>query len=139
MFTDRATMSETSAKSVTRTVFVIDDDPMIRRALERLLRSAGYDVETFGSAEEFLARDPRPVEGTVLLDVRMQKMSGPALQAQLSKIGHRLSIFFITADDDPRTRAAALAAGARGWFAKPLDGEALLAALRPADANAASM
>ena len=131
-------MRETSVDNRTRKVFVIDDDPMIRRALERLLRSAGYEVETFGSAEAFLAREPLPMEGTVLLDVRMSKMNGPALQQHLAATDHHLSIYFITADDDPRTRAAALAAGARGWFPKPLDGEALLAALRPADASAAS-
>jgi FixJ family two-component response regulator len=111
------------------TVFVIDDDVMVCKALERLLRSAGYGVETFTSAESFLARYPRHVSGALILDVSMPAMSGPELQARLSAMDSDLHILFISAIDDARVRDAVLAAGARHWFTKPLDGEALLAAL----------
>ena len=111
------------------TVFVIDDDVMVCKALERLLRSAGYVVETFTSAESFLARRPRPLSGALILDVSMPVMSGPELQARLAAMHSELRILFITAIDDARVRDAALAAGARHWFTKPLDDEALLAAL----------
>lgn len=111
------------------TVFVIDDDVMVCKALERLLRSAGYDVETFTSAEAFLAREPRPASGALILDVSMPVMSGPELQARLAATHSELRILFISAIDDARVRDAVLAAGARHWFTKPLDDEALLAAL----------
>jgi FixJ family two-component response regulator len=110
-------------------VFVVDDDPTICRALERLLRSAGHIVETFHSAEAFLERSPRPANGSLILDVRMPGMSGIELQRHLLAEGFRPRIFFLSSVDDPRTRSAALSDGALAWFSKPLDAEALLAAL----------
>ena len=110
-------------------VFVVDDDPTICRALERLLRSAGHVVETFGSAEAFLERSPRPASGALILDVRMPGMSGIELQRHLVAQGFRPRILFLSSVDDPRTRSTALAEGALAWFSKPLDAEALLAAL----------
>jgi FixJ family two-component response regulator len=111
------------------TIFIVDDDAMVRRALARFLRSAGHSVETFGSAEAFLARDPAPERGFLLLDVSMPKKSGPELQAELRARGSALDVHFMSALDDALTRERVLAAGARAWFAKPIDGEALLAAL----------
>lgn len=110
-------------------VYVVDDDTTIQRALERLLRSAGHAVETFGSAEAFLARAELPARGTLLLDVRMPGMSGPELQAHLLDQGYDPRIFFISSVDDEHVKDAALSAGALGWFSKPLDGAALLAAI----------
>lgn len=110
-------------------VFVVDDDPTIRRALERLLRSAGHAVETFASAKEFLARSPRPTAGALILDARMPGMSGLDLQRRLALERCRLPIFFLSSVDDARTRATAIAEGALAWFSKPLDAEVLLAAL----------
>lgn len=123
------TMDSQVRKSLEPTVFVVDDDVTICRALERLLRSAGHAVETFTSAEAFLERRPVPEEGALVLDVHMPAISGPELQAQLAARGSKLRIFFISALDDGPTRAGVIAAGARGWFTKPLDGESLLAAL----------
>lgn len=111
------------------TVFVVDDDATICRALERLLCSAGHAVETFTSPEAFLARRPLPLEGVLIVDVRMPAISGPTLQRRLIAAGSNLAIYFISAVDDAPTREGVLAAGARGWFTKPLDGESLLAAL----------
>lgn len=110
-------------------VFIVDDDPTVCRALARLLRSAGHLVETFGSAQAFLARDPLPEHGTLILDVCMPGTSGPELQAELCARGSGLSIHFMSALDDAHVRDHVLAAGARSWFTKPIDGEALLALL----------
>jgi CheY-like chemotaxis protein len=122
-------MSPPSDREARTTVFVIDDDATVCKALERLLRSAGFDVETFTSAEDFLERDPRPASGALILDVSMPGMSGPELQARLAALDSDLRIVFITAIDDERVRNAVLAAGAQHWFTKPIDDAALLAAL----------
>jgi FixJ family two-component response regulator len=110
-------------------VFVVDDDAAVCRALERLFRSAGHRVETFTSPEAFLARRPWPMSGAVLLDVRMPGVSGPEVQRRLAARGSDLAVYFVSAEEDRPTREYVLAAGARGWFRKPLDGESLLAAL----------
>jgi FixJ family two-component response regulator len=110
-------------------VFVVDDDETICRALERLLRSAGHSVETYTSAEQLLARSPLPEGSALVLDVRMPEISGPRLMQELAERHSSLRIFFITADDDVSIRKSVLAAGACGWFTKPVDGESLLAAI----------
>ena len=109
-------------------VFIVEDDAMVARALARFLRSAGHAVETFASASEFLARQPEPQQGLLLLDVCMPGTSGPELQALLRSRRSALQIHFMSALDDKLVRESVLAAGARSWFAKPIDGEALLAA-----------
>lgn len=110
-------------------VFIVDDDATVSRALARFLRSAGYEVETFASAGAFLARDPQPQSGALLLDVSMPGMSGPELHERLRECGSPLAVHFMSALDDARVRDLQLAAGARAWFQKPIDGELLLAAL----------
>ena len=105
-------------------VFVVDDDATICRALERLLRSAGRAVESFPSAEAFLARTPAPNTGWLLVDVCMPQMSGPELQARLTARGSVLQVIFMSALDDQHVRASVLSAGARRFFSKPVDGEA---------------
>jgi FixJ family two-component response regulator len=116
-------------RSLDPKVFVVDDDVTICRALERLFRSAGHAVEVYTSPEEFLERAHVPEESIVILDVRMPAISGPEVMARLAARGATSKIFFVTADDDAIVRSSVLAAGACGWFTKPLDGEALLAAV----------
>lgn len=116
-----------SAQSTT--VYIVDDDPTVSRALARLLRSAGHQVETFDSARAFLARNPAPQRGFLLLDVCMPSTSGPELQAELLARGSELEVHFMSALDDAHVRERVLAAGARAWFTKPIDGEALLEAV----------
>jgi FixJ family two-component response regulator len=110
-------------------VFIVDDDAMVRRALARFLRAAGLEVETFGSARAFLARDPQARSGFLLLDVSMPDMSGPELHARLRECGSQLAVHFMSALDDARLRERELAAGARAWFQKPIDGAFLLDAI----------
>jgi len=111
---------------------------MVRRALARFLRSAGHEVETFGSASAFLARDPRAQSGFLLLDVSMPDMSGPELHARLRECGSQLAVHFMSALDDAHVRERELAAGARAWFEKPIDGEFLLEAIARVPRRASS-
>jgi FixJ family two-component response regulator len=111
-----------------RTLFVVDDDPAIRRALARLARAVGYGAETFGSAEEFLA-DPPPMRdrpGCILLDVSLPGLSGPQLHQRLRHDGWDVPVIYVTAHDDPATRAAIGDTDAAATFAKPIEVAALL-------------
>ncbi len=111
-------------------VFVVDDDPSARRGLARLLRTAGHDVRDFASANEFLdALDPQ-VSGCLVLDARMPGLSGEELHQELKGRGVELPIIVVTADDDPEARQRALRMRAAGFFRKPVDGTALLDAIR---------
>jgi FixJ family two-component response regulator len=111
-----------------RTLFVIDDDPAIRRALARLARAVGYGAETFGSAEEFLADPPSRggQPGCILLDVSLPGLSGPQLHHRLRHEGWDVPVIYVTAHDDPVTREAIAETDAAATFAKPIEVAALL-------------
>jgi FixJ family two-component response regulator len=126
---NRSPMKAANQRPQGQTVFIVDDDAMVSRALARLLRSAGYEVETFSSGKAFLAREPAPATGFLLLDVSMPGMSGPELQERLLAQGSRLRVHLMSALDDAHVRERALATGARAWFNKPVDTDALLAAV----------
>lgn len=113
-------------------VHVVDDDVSICRALERLLKSAGYDVITHASATEFLEARRSSAPSCLVLDIRMPAVDGITLQRQLVREGAAIPTIFITAHDDPKTRAEALQAGASAYLTKPFDDEALLGAIRQA-------
>ena len=83
------------------TVYVVDDDDSIRRALKRLLRSVGYHALTFASAEEFLEFAPEPGEGCIVLDIRLSGMTGFDLQEKLASRGPKYPVIFMTAHDNP--------------------------------------
>ncbi len=112
------------------TVFVVDDDPLVRDALRWLLKSANMPVETYGSAEEFLDAADVPRRGCLLLDVGMPGMSGPGLQQELAARGVSLPIIFITAFDDVRLAVRVGRAGAADFIVKPYDDQALLQRIR---------
>jgi FixJ family two-component response regulator len=114
------------------TVFVVDDDLSVRRGLERLLRSAGYTVETFGSALDFLERGGVDDGGCLVLDIRMPGLSGFDLQQTLVARGSLLPIIFITGHGDIPMAVRAIKAGAADFLTKPFDDTALLAAVRQA-------
>jgi FixJ family two-component response regulator len=114
-------------------VFVVDDDPAVRTALARLLRTAGFAADSFASVEEFLARaEPGDRLGCLLLDLRMPGQSGLDLQHTLpAKFAH-LPIVFLTAHADPDSCECAMNAGAIDFLRKPTSEQALLDAVREA-------
>jgi len=114
------------------TVYVVDDDPSVRKALRRLMRSAGFEVLAFDSAEEFLEFSRCGAPGCVVVDVQMPGMNGLDLQDQLTHAGSKLPLVFITAYEDDHVRARALSAGAIEFLQKPFDDKALINAIHSA-------
>lgn len=113
-------------------VFVVDDDPSVRKSLSRLVASAGYRVETFASAREFLDRERYAGACCLVLDVRMPGLTGLGLQQALAGAGHRMSIVFITGHGDVGTSVRAMKGGAVDFLSKPFDGKELLEAIERA-------
>jgi two-component system, LuxR family, response regulator FixJ len=113
-------------------VFLVDDDAAVRKALDRLLRGAGYATEICASAEEYLARDPVELPACLLLDVRLAGMSGLDLQRAIRGTPRSLPIVFITGHGNEAERAQALAQGAIDVLDKPLDHDVLLDAIERA-------
>jgi FixJ family two-component response regulator len=111
---------------------IVDDDVSLLRALQRLLRAAGFAVETFRSAEEFLPSARRAGLRCLVLDVHLGGMSGFDLQRQLAGLGEPLPVIFITAHDDAETRERARRAGAVAYLPKPFDEKALVEAIHRA-------
>jgi FixJ family two-component response regulator len=107
-------------------VMIVDDDDSIRRAVRRLMKSFGFAVETFASAEEFLDSDRLNKTSCLILDVHMPGMSGLELQERLVASNRAIPIIFITAFTDDRARVRALKSGAVGYLAKPFADEELL-------------
>lgn len=114
------------------TVFVIDDDVSVREALESLIRSAGLRVETFSSAEEFLAQRRADEASCLVLDVRLPDLSGIDLQKRMAKLNLDIPIIFITGHGDIPTTVRAMKAGALEFLTKPFAEDELLAAIRHA-------
>jgi len=112
-------------------VFVVDDDPSVRRSTERLLRSAGLKVQTFSSAREFLHHQPEG-PSCLVLDVRMPGLSGMDLQRELAQSGINIPIIFITAHGDIPTTVRAMKAGAVEFLTKPFRGRSLMDAVHAA-------
>jgi FixJ family two-component response regulator len=111
------------------TVIVVDDDVSVRRGLERLLRSADYRAETYGSADEFLARPPIAGPCCLVLDVRMPGKGGLDLYQELVSRGEHFPAIFITGHGDIATVVRAMKAGAVDFLAKPFDDRQLLDAV----------
>jgi two-component system, LuxR family, response regulator FixJ len=110
-------------------IAIVDDDASVRRSLQRLARSAGYTVETFASAHDYLEWLPRGRAACLVLDVHMNEMSGFDLRDQLA-----VPIIFITAHDDAATLERMEKSGAAGHLQKPFDEHAVLGAIRRAGA-----
>jgi len=113
-------------------VVVVDDDASVRRGLERLLRSAGYAVETFASARAFLDRGDYARASCLVLDVRMPGQSGLDLQEVLVTAGYDIPILFITGHGDVAMAVQAIKAGAVDFLAKPFDDGMFLEAVQQA-------
>jgi FixJ family two-component response regulator len=116
----------------TRFVAIVDDDDLIRGALQGLLKSAGLSARTFASAEAFLHSGDQHHSGCLIADIRMPGMSGLELQARLKDDNISIPTIFITAHGDSRMRMQALRAGAVEFLAKPFDDEVLLDSVRAA-------
>ena len=119
-------------------VSVVDDDPSVRRSLARLVKGAGYRVEAYASAQEYLARPPEEGPACLLLDVRMPGLTGLDLQETLAIAAHSTSIVFITGYRDVRASVKAMKAGAVDFLTKPVDDEELLGAVERAVARASA-
>jgi FixJ family two-component response regulator len=116
-------------------VFLVDDDPSVRKSLARLVQTAGYEVEPFASVREFLARAPYDGPCCLVLDVRMPGLTGLDLQEALRVAGQRLAIVFVTGHRDVPASVKAMKAGAVDFLTKPVDAETLLGAIRQAVAR----
>ena len=110
-------------------ISVVDDDRSVRRALRRLIQSAGYLVETFASGPEFLRSTPSPRTACLVLDIYLEGMTGFELQEQLAANRVAIPIIFMTAHDDAATRERIRRSGAAGYLGKPFDGQTLLDAI----------
>jgi FixJ family two-component response regulator len=113
-------------------VSIVDDDESVREALCGLLRSVGFAVNAFASAEEFLSSDQLGSADCLVLDVRMPGMSGIELQHQLIASNYEIPVILITAYEDERVRAQALRGGAGAVLIKPFSEDALLNAIHSA-------
>ena len=111
-------------------VHIVDDDKSFRKAIERHLRYAGYEVETYASAQHLLDRLPSESEpGCILLDVRLPGLTGPELQVRLRELGSTMPIIFMTGYPDIRTTVKTVKAGAEDFLTKPIPSDQLLQAV----------
>ena len=116
-------------------VAIVDDDDLMRSALQGMLKSVGLRSRAFASAEEFLASGLQRQTACLIADIRMPGMSGLELQARLNAEHCRIPTIFITAHGDTRMRMQALRAGAVDFMAKPFDDAVLIESVRAALEN----
>jgi FixJ family two-component response regulator len=114
------------------TVFLIDDDAPVRKALERLIRAAGYDVTSLADGPAYMALPSPSAPACLVLDIRMPGMTGFDLQAAIFGTMRAVPIVFITGHGDEDVRTQALATGAVDVLFKPIDESALLRAIERA-------
>lgn len=110
-------------------VAVVDDDPSVRRALQRILKVMGVSVEGYGSGDDFLASLRRQQPDCVVLDLHMPGMSGLEVQEQLNHLDVRLPVIIVTGHHEPGMRRRCMLAGASGYLRKPIDSELLRRAI----------
>jgi FixJ family two-component response regulator len=112
-----------------QSIFIIDDDESVRRALRRLVRSVGWEAETFATAEDFLQWSGPPTPACLILDMHLPGLSGLELQERLHAEGRPVPVVFITAYADEQMREAALRVGAIAFLEKPFEEQSLLTAV----------
>jgi RNA polymerase sigma factor (sigma-70 family) len=113
-------------------IFVVDDDPSIRRAIKRLVESVGLQVELFGTAQEFLQSQRQDVPGCLVLDIRLPGISGLDFQRELAEAKNNIPIIFISAHGDVPMAVRAMKAGAVEFLTKPFRDQDLLDAVQVA-------
>src|SRR5262245_3605754 len=129
---DPAADTKRMVSQESRFVAVVDDDELMRGALQGLLKEAGLPARAFASGEEFLSSGAQHLSLCLITDIRMPGMSGLDLQARLNAEHIQVPIIFITAHGDERIRVQALRSGAADFLAKPFDDEVLLRSVRAA-------
>ena len=120
-------------------VFLVDDDVSVLRALERLLRVNGFQVDAFNSPSEFLERPPYNGVGCLLLDLHMPDLSGLDLQEAMAAKGMSMPIVFLSGQGDVPSTARAMRKGALDFLVKPVDEQQLLEAMARARARAVAL
>ena len=113
-------------------IALVDDDPSVRRGLERLIRSMGWKAETFASAQEFLARVGVEAPSCVVLDLQMPGLTGLELQKQMAEVGLETPIVFLTGHGNIPATVQAMKAGAIEFLTKPVEEQNLLKAIHEA-------
>jgi len=108
---------------------LVDDEESVRRSTSFMLRTSGYDVDTYGSGVDFLGKVGGAKPGCILLDVRMPEMDGIEVQAELAKRGVKLPVIVLTGHGDVGTAVAAMKGGAIDFLEKPFEKDALVEAL----------
>jgi len=126
------TAGQIAENAVSRRISIVDDDPSIREALKSLMRSVRFNVDAYGSAEEFLASANFDTTECLILDVYLPGMNGFELQERLNAEHRAIPIVFITAHADEISRQRALKAGAADFLGKPVRREALFRAIQTA-------
>ena len=116
-----------------RSVAIVDDDPSVLKGLKRLLRTRAIRVETYESADEFLATLPQGRPDCLIVDLQMPSMTGLELQLRLAVDGIDIPVIVITAHDQPGTRERCESAGAVAFLLKPLEDTLLFAAIDQAE------
>jgi FixJ family two-component response regulator len=122
-----------------RFIYVIDDDPAVRRSLERLLDAVDFQVTSFATPQAFLDVADSLLGGCVLLDLRMPEMDGFEVHARLRLINPDLPVIVVTAQGDVQTAVRAMKAGAVDFIEKPYSDDALIAAIESALKTSAAM
>ncbi|MFI5340140.1 MAG: response regulator transcription factor [Candidatus Methylomirabilales bacterium] len=110
-------------------IYIVDDDDSVRKGLSRLMLSAGFDVSAFASADRFLDEVCEKRRACILLDMTMPGLTGLKVQKRLEDRGIQLPVIAVSARDDEETRQAARGLGAKFFFRKPVDDQALLDAI----------
>ena len=110
-------------------VFVVDDDPSFRRSTERLLRVAGYEVESFASAPELLQRSEPEIPACLVTDLRMPGMNGLDFQHELANAGWHIPVIFVSGHGDVASSVRAMKAGAIEFLTKPFQEQEFLGAV----------
>jgi len=120
------------SSSASATVFIVDDDPEMRAAMQRLLKTVGLHAEAFANAKDFLQRNVPEGPSCLILDIRLPGMSGLDVQRKLAEAGTRIPVIFITAHADVPLAVKAMKSGAVEFLTKPFLDEDLLNAIRQA-------
>lgn len=125
-------LSDMAIEKKPQLVAIIDDNELVRFALDGLMKAVGLPALAFGNAEEFLTSDRAQDTGCLIVDIHLPGMSGLELQSKLNADRYRIPTIFITAHGDEKVRMQALRGGAVEFLTKPFDDEALIQSVRAA-------